>query len=78
MNDTAADVARRFREMMSSRTAEERLVMAARMFTSAQKLVVAGAGVDQDDAARRRHLFSKFYARDFSESDRQRILQRLA
>ena len=77
MNDTAPDVVERFRDMMSSKTPEERLRMASRMFSTARKLVVSGAGADQDHAGRRRHLFLKFYARDFSEDDRERILQRL-
>lgn len=51
--------------------------MASRMFTTARKLVVSGAGVDQDEAGRRRYLFLKFYEKDFSEADRRRILQRL-
>ncbi len=51
--------------------------MASRMFSTARKLVVSGAGADQDEAGRRRHLFLKFYERDFSEADRRRILQRL-
>ena len=77
MNDTSPDVVKRFRDMMSGRTPEERLGMASRMFSTAQKLVVSGAGADQDEAGRRRHLFLKFYERDFSEADRRRILRRL-
>ena len=77
MSDTARDVRKRFRAMMASRTPEERLGMASRMFTSARSLVLAGAGEGLDDAERRRHLFLKFYERDFSESDCQRILREL-
>lgn len=74
MSDTPPDVLRRFRDMMASRTPEERLRMASRMFSSAQVLVLSGASVDRDDSVSREHLFLKFYKRDFSQSDCQRIL----
>ena len=77
MSDTPLDVEKRFRTMMASRTPEDRLRMASRMFSTAQALVLSGAGADESDAGRREHLFLRFYARDFSESDRERIVQYL-
>ena len=77
MSDTSPDVEKRFRTMMASRTPEERLRMASRMFSTARALVLSGAGADESDAGRRQHLFLRFYARDFSESDCERILHEL-
>ena len=77
MGDTPPDVKKRFRTMMMSRTPEERLRMASRMFSTARALVLSGAGADEGNAGRREHLFLRFYARDFSESDRERILRYL-
>ncbi len=78
MGDTFPDVEKRFRTMMASRTPEERLRMASRMFSTARALVLSGAGADGSDAERRQYLFSRFYSREFSESERQRILHILA
>ena len=75
MSDTPSDVEKRFWTMMAPRTPEERLRMASRMFSTARALVLSGAGADESDAGRREHLFLRFYARDFSESDRERIVQ---
>ena len=61
----------------TSRTPEERLRMASRMFSTARALVLSGAGTDEDNAGCRQYLFLRFYARDFSQSDRERILQYL-
>ncbi len=77
MSDTPPDVRKRFRTMMASRTPEERLRMASRMFSTARALVLSGARTDEDNAGCRQYLFLRFYARDFSESDRERILQYL-
>lgn len=77
MNDTAPDVVKRFRTMMASRTPEERLRMASRMFSTARALVLSRAGAIESNAKPREHLFLRFYARDFSESDCAHILQRL-
>ncbi len=77
MSDTSPDVEKRFRTMMASRTPEERLRMASRMFSTARVLVLSGAGADVSDGGRRQHLFLRFYARDFSESDCGRILHEL-
>ena len=52
--------------------------MAARKFTGARELARAGFGGSGDEAALRRHVFARFYGRDFSSDKRERILAYLA
>ena len=81
MNDTPAHIEDRYREMIMSRSASERLTMASRMFAAAKALAVAGIRDENADAGPEevnRLLFSRFYGGDFSENQQRVILDSLA
>jgi len=73
-------VEERFTRQLMSRTPEERLAMATRMFATAKTLARAGLadGGPMSLAEERALLFLRFYGQDFDEADRARILAHLA
>lgn len=80
MDDTAAAVSRRYRELLMQRSGEERLRMGCRMFAAARALARASLG-DPDGSDRspdmRAELFLRTYASDFDAATRARIAARL-
>jgi hypothetical protein len=80
MKDTPAHVEKRYRDMMMARTPVERLKMASRMFSTAKALVRAGLLHQYghlEPQELRRHIFLRFYGNDFSEAEREKILEYL-
>ena len=60
------------RSKMAQETPARRLQMASRMFSTARALVRAGA--HESDIDDRTLLFLRFYVRDYSKTERDRIL----
>lgn len=80
MNDTSPEMERRFREMLISRSPEDRLKMACSMHETARRLVIASLLQQNPNATPadlRRGLFLRFYADDFSPEETGRILAAL-
>ncbi|MFQ5702707.1 MAG: hypothetical protein ACE5HT_01660 [Gemmatimonadales bacterium] len=75
MTDTSPCADDRVRMMMARKTPAERLHMASGMFATARALVKAGAAGSQTNL--RTYTFSRFYARDFSDTERERIIAHL-
>ena len=69
---TPPSVDQRVRSMMASRTPLQRLRMACRMFATARALGSAGTASFGTDV--RVHLFTRMYARDFSDAEIERIV----
>jgi hypothetical protein len=61
MNDTSPEVEGMVREMIMSRTGEERFVMGALMFDAARDLILASLPPDLPAAELRRRLFERVY-----------------
>lgn len=80
MNDTPEPVRKEYARRFQQLTAEERLAMATRMFDTAKALVLASLPEDEraDELKRRQHLFLRFYGRDFSPEQREKILRHIA
>ena len=81
MNDTSPRVAARYRATLMRLAPGERLAMAGRMFGAAKTLALAGIRMrygDLSPAALRRQIFLRFYGADFTPSQAQRILERIA
>ena len=81
MNDTAPEVEAKYREMLMAKSPGERLAMCCRMFGTAKTLVQAGLVQQYGHLSRtelRRLTFLRFYGQDFTESERERIVERLA
>ena len=77
MSDTSVDVEARFRELMLTRSPEERLAMACDMFATAKALVRAGIAKEvglKGPNQIREHLFLRLYGKDFPETEKAKIL----
>ena len=81
MFDTHPDVAIRFRELMMSKTGQERLLMGCSMYDTAKRIVLSAVRNRQPgitDAEMRREIFLRFYRPEFSQADREKYLSVLA
>jgi len=81
MNDTQAKVERLYNKMLLSKTPQERLKMASRMFDSGRKLVISGIlrGVQNLDSSQlRTQLFLRIYKNDFTPAKIKRIINRIS
>jgi len=80
MSDTPVDIEARFHKMILSLAPAQRLIMACRMFSTAQTLVRAGIlqeGKQLDAEALRERLFKRLYGQDFRTSASEKILRYL-
>jgi hypothetical protein len=80
MNDTPPEVEARYRAALMRKTPQERLAMAADMFSTAQAMALAGiqARLGRLDGAEGRvQLFLQFYGADFDAPRRERVIARL-
>ena len=81
MRDTPTDVDARYRQMLLTRSAEDRVRMGFSMYATARALVVASILAKEPGASPERireAIFLRFYGRDFDEATRDRIVARLA
>ncbi len=80
MNDTHPDVAVRFRNLMMSKTGQQRLLMGCSMYDTAKQIVrsaIYNSRPGIKDAEVKREIFLRFYGQEFSESDRKKLLSAL-
>lgn len=78
MTDTIGTADDLMRSLLMERTPTERMRMCARMFSSAKVLARAGITAHAgalDDAELRGAIFLRFYGREFSERQRQTIIE---
>ncbi len=81
MNDTHPDIAIRFRNLMMSKTGEQRLLMGCSMYDTAKRIVrsaIYNSRPGITDAEIKREIFLRFYGSEFSEDDRKKLLSALA
>jgi len=81
MNDTHPEMAVRFRELMMSKTGQERLLMGCSMYDTAKEIVCSSIynnnpGITKADM--RREVFLRFYGQEFSRAEREKLLLMLA
>lgn len=77
MKDTRENADTHMSNLLAARSPAERFAMACRMFDTARTLVRVGIIAEHGTAAEahmRKHLFLRFYGRDFDEGTKQRIL----
>ena len=80
MNDTRPEIAERYRQMLLSRSSEERLRMGSSMNATARAMIrasVLARDPQAPPAEVRRELFLRFYGHEFDGAARERILARL-
>ncbi len=80
MNDTNPDVAIRFRNLMMSKSGQERLLMGCSMYDTAKQIVLIAIhnrrpGIT--DAEIKREIFLRFYGLEFSRADKEKFLSAL-
>jgi hypothetical protein len=76
MNDTATEVAERYRALILQRSASDRLKMACGMFDCARQLMLAGIKArwpDIPDTELRVRVFERMYGRDYTPDEHDRI-----
>ena len=81
MNDTHPDVAVRFRDLMMSKTGQERLLMGCSMYDTAKQIVINSICNRQPgitDAEIKREIFLRFYGPEFSQAERDKFFSALA
>lgn len=77
MNDTTADMEKRFASMIAARRPAERLEMASSMFDAGRTLLRSGLKRQNpalDEAQLRAHVFLRLYGADLSNSEISRIV----
>ena len=76
MNDTHPDIAIRFRDLMMSKSGEERLLMGFSMYDAAREIVRSAILAQRPDITpeeMRKEIFLRFYGQEFSQADREKI-----
>lgn len=76
MIDTPEVVSRRYRALLMSRPAADRLRMGCDMFEAARALIRAGV-TESGEQVTRQALFLRTYGADFDAETRRRILARM-
>lgn len=75
--DTAPEADARYRRMMFEKTPSQRVMMACGLLDIARATILATAPRGSDERARRVHLFTRLYGRDFDAETFRRIVARL-
>ncbi len=77
MNDTHPEVAIQFRDLMKAKSNEQRLLMGCSMFDTAKQVVqsaIYGQRPEITPQEMKKEIFLRFYALDFNQADREKIL----
>ncbi len=81
MNDTHPDIAVRFRDLMMSKTGQQRLRMGCSMYDTAKKIVCSSIYNSRPgitDAEMKKEIFLRFYGQDFTQAERNKFFSALA
>ncbi len=77
MNDTHPDVAIRYRDLMMSKTGQQRLRMGCSMYDTAKTIVrsaIYNSRPQITDEEMKKEVFLRFYGKEFSRTDREKFL----
>ena len=81
MNDTHPEVAVRFRDLMTSKTGQQRLLMGCSMYDTAKEIVCSAINNSHPGITGveiKKEIFLRFYGQDFSQADKEKFLSSLA
>ena len=67
MTDTEPEIARKFYEMIMSRSGEERFMMGIRSFEAARAMVMASLPMNLPELDLKHQLFERFYGASVNE-----------
>jgi hypothetical protein len=77
MFDTHPDITIRFRDLMMSKTGQERLLMGCSMYDTARQIVrdaIYNNRPEITEEDMKKEIFLRFYGKEFSPSDREKFL----
>jgi len=80
MFDTHPDVAIRYRDLMMSKTGQQRLLMGFSMYDTAKQIVrsaIYNSRPDITGVEMKKEIFLRFYGKEFSRDDREKFLSAL-
>jgi len=80
MFDTHPDIAIRFRDLMMSKSGQQRLLMGCSMYDTARQIVrsaIYNGRPEITDEEMKKEIFLRFYGKEFSRSDREKFLSAL-
>jgi hypothetical protein len=80
MFDTHPDIAIRFRDLMMSKTGEQRLLIGCSMYDTARQIVRSSIYNERPEISEEemnKEIFLRFYSKDFSRADREKFLSAL-
>ena len=81
MFDTHPDITIRFRDLIMSKTGQQRLLMGCSMYDTAKQIVRSAIYNNRPEITEeeiKKEIFLRFYAQDFSRFDREKFLSSLA
>lgn len=81
MFDTHPDIAILFRDLMMSKTGQERLLMGCSMYDTAKQIMRSAIsnsrpGITEEEM--KKEIFLRFYGKEFSRAEREQFLSALA
>ena len=80
MFDTHPDVAIRYRDLMMSKSGQQRLLMGCSMYDTAKQIVrsaIYNSRPGITDVEMKKEIFLRFYGKEFSRADREKFLSAL-
>jgi len=77
MDDTSAELKKKYQEMLMKKSGVERVMMGVDMAESAKRMALSSMYEIESNIERRIHLFLRFYYNDFSKSERTEIIEHL-
>jgi len=77
MSDTTFEIENKLNQTYFSKSGEEKLLIALKMFETARDIVLSSLPKNLSDNERRKELFLRFYGNEFDELTKEKILERL-
>jgi len=77
MSDTTFEIENKLNQTYFSKSGEEKLLIALKMFETARDIVLSSLPKNLSDNELRKELFLRFYGNEFDELTKEKILDRL-
>jgi len=77
MSDTTFEIENKLNQTYFSKSGEEKLLIALKMFETARDIVLSSLPKNLSDNELRKELFLRFYGNEFDELTKEKILERL-
>jgi hypothetical protein len=77
MTDTTFEIKNKINQYYLSKSGEEKLLIALKMFETARDIVLSSLPKNLSDNVLRKELFLRFYGNEFDELTKEKILDRL-